>query len=135
MLKNKRTAAIISILAAVILMGISAGVVFAQDENDAKIKDCNPIFTRVAEIMGVDEQELENAFKQAMKEQKEQMLNERMQKLVEDGKLTSEEANKYKEWLEARPDIQLPFKDRMPPFKGTMPRGFQKLDPTIPETN
>jgi len=63
------------------------------------------LLTRVAEILGVDKQELENAFKQAQRELRENLLDARLQELVNQGAWTQEQADAYKAWLQARPDV------------------------------
>jgi polyhydroxyalkanoate synthesis regulator phasin len=90
------------------IFGVSTSAVFAQDEKNSK--ENNPIFTRVAEILGIDKQQLADAFKQALKEEREQRLDQRLQEMVDEGKITSEEAAEYKEWIEARPDIRIPVR-------------------------
>lgn len=60
---------------------------------------------RVAEILGIDEEDLENAFKQALGESREQALDNRLQELVSQGEWTQQQADAFKAWLEARPDV------------------------------
>lgn len=60
---------------------------------------------RVAEILGIDEEDLENAFKQALGESREQALDNRLQELVDQGEWTQQQADAFKAWLEARPDV------------------------------
>jgi len=62
------------------------------------------LLARVAEILGIDQQKLEDAFKQARQEQQEKMLDEWLKKLVEKGVLTEEQAKAYRDWIEARPE-------------------------------
>jgi hypothetical protein len=111
--KSKKFIAIISVLIAVIVLGISAGVVFAQDEPEAKPD--NPILTRVAEILNIDEQQLSDAFQQAMKEEREQKQEQYLQKLIEEGVITSEQAAQYKNWMDSRPDVPILDHDRFSP--------------------
>jgi Na+-transporting NADH:ubiquinone oxidoreductase subunit NqrC len=121
-IRSKKFIAIISVLVAVILIGISAGIVFAQDETN--VKDNNPILTRVAEILNIDQQQLENAFRQAMEEQVQQRMDQHFQKLVEEGELTQEQADQYRDWLESKPDIPLPRQGKFMPRFGAEQRGF-----------
>ena len=88
------------------------------------------LMTRVAEIVeDIDQQELEDAFNQAQSELREQALDNRLQKLVEDGVLTQEQADAYKTWLEARPDIP-----RLGPRNGhpNQPGGWELGGPGMP---
>ena len=60
---------------------------------------------RVAEILGIDEQELENAFKQAQSELRGKVLDTRLQELVNQGEWTQQQADAFKAWIKARPDV------------------------------
>ncbi len=62
------------------------------------------LLARVAEILGIDQQKLEDAFKQARQEQQEKMLDEWLKKLVDKGVLTEEQAKAYRDWAKARPE-------------------------------
>lgn len=106
--RSKKFLTVISVLVALIIFGISAGAVFAQDNKESP--DNNPVISRVAEILGIDKQQLVDAFKQAIKEEGQQRLDQRLQNMIDEGKITAEEAAEYKAWLEARPDIRIPVR-------------------------
>ena len=106
--KSKKFIGVISVLMALMIFGVSTTAVFAQDEKNNK--ENNPIFNRVAEILGIDKQQLGDAFKQALKEEREQRLDQRLQDMVDEGKITQEQASEYKQWLAARPDIKIPIR-------------------------
>jgi polyhydroxyalkanoate synthesis regulator phasin len=99
MYKTKKFHILIPVMAVVLLLCVSVGVVMAQD-------GANPpgpgqdILARVAQILGIDEQKLTTAFKQAQDEFEVQRLAE----LVEEGKITQEQADQLKAWEAARPD-------------------------------
>jgi competence protein ComGC len=63
------------------------------------------LLTRVAGILGIDKQDLENAFKQAQRELRENTLDSRLQELVKQGTWTQQQADAYKAWIKARPDV------------------------------
>jgi hypothetical protein len=63
------------------------------------------LITRVAAILTIDKEDLENAFKQAQSELRETYLNTRLQELVNQGKWTQQQADQYKAWIKARPDV------------------------------
>jgi competence protein ComGC len=63
------------------------------------------LLTRVASILGIDKLDLENAFKQAQRELRETALNTRLQELVNQGAWTQQQADAYKAWIKARPDV------------------------------
>ena len=86
-----------------IIIASLGGVAMAQDSEDESKPDS--LMARVAEILGIDQQTVEDAFEQAQAEMREEALDKHLQNLVDEGILTEEEAAKYKEWLEARPDM------------------------------
>ena len=57
----------------------------------------------------IDSEQLRDALDQARSELQEEALEVRLQNLVEDGKLTQEEADNYLEWWQSRPDIAVPL--------------------------
>lgn len=63
------------------------------------------LLTRVADILGIDKQDLENAFTQAQRETRENALDTRLQELVKQGAWTQQQADAYKAWIKARPDV------------------------------
>ena len=99
MCKTKRFLILVPVLAVVLLFGIMAGVVFAQNGNDGHDPN-QDILARVAQILGIDQQKLADAFNQARTEFEAQRLD----KLVQDGKITQEQADQLKAWEAARPD-------------------------------
>jgi F0F1-type ATP synthase membrane subunit b/b' len=63
------------------------------------------LMARVADILGIDEKDLENAFQQAQRELRESTLDTRLQELVNQGAWTQQQADAYKAWIKARPDV------------------------------
>jgi len=59
---------------------------------------------RVAQILGIDQNKLANAYMQAAREMETQRTNEMFAAWVSAGKLTQAQADAYKVWLAARPD-------------------------------
>ncbi len=130
---SKKLKVLISVLVAVVLLTAgSAATVLAQEEPTPTLeKSTNGLLatrvepqielsesfgyvgdnmtvgllTRVAEILGVSQEDLTNAFKQAQQEMREEALDSYLQKLVSEGKITEEEAVQYKAWWQARPDM------------------------------
>ena len=113
MWRNKKII-IIEVLVVVMLIatvGIAA-VAQADDENveQDQVSTCD-VIEKVAEIYeantgtAIDAEELENAFVQARQEIRTENRYNFLDKLVELGKITQEQADEFKAWLEARPDI------------------------------
>lgn len=69
-----------------------------QEQHDA-------LTTRVAAILNINTEDLENAFKQAQGELREKSLGTRLQELVNQGAWTQQQADQYKAWIKARPDV------------------------------
>jgi len=111
MLKKKRL--VIALIAIAATVGITTGVVFAQGENE----DANQpesILERVCEIyedntgVAIKPEALKDAFIEANEEIITEAIENRLDKLVEKGVITQEEADQLKEWWQAKPDVSLP---------------------------
>lgn len=102
MWKTKKFMVLSAVLATVLIVGAAAGIALAQDETGGKR---GMLFARVAEILGIEQQKVEDAFMQATKELRAEGQERRLQGLVDGGKITQQEAAKFKAWLESRPDI------------------------------
>jgi len=102
----KKKTGIISIIAvAALLISTIVGIAVYADDGDSSTK--NPqsaLMAKVAEILGVDQDDLENAFTQAREELRDEAVQDRLDKLVENGVLTEEEAQEYADWLDERPE-------------------------------
>ena len=108
---------IIAVLAVVVLVGSIAGVALAADNED---RDTSPpeaqqvaLLDRICEIyeentgITIDPQQLKVAFAQARGEMWDEALDRRLAYLVEQGKITQEQADEYKEWWQSRPDVPI----------------------------
>ena len=120
------------VLSIVLIGGIAGGVMVAADDSSSNVDQHSQPSDRYQalldracaiyeERMGVpiNSEELKNALDQAQGELKEEALESRLQNLVEDGKMTQEEADNYLEWWQSRPDIEVP----LPGLGGPGPRG------------
>ena len=110
---------VVAVLAIVVLVGSVGAVAFAQTENG---DDSQPktLLARVAEKLGIEQQELEDAFAEAQSEMRDEALDSRLQSLVEQGKITQQEADQYKAWLQARPDME-PFRQQLKEWQQARP--------------
>ena len=87
-----------------------------RQERTADLQEHRDALTaRAAEIIGIDKDDLENAFKQAQSELQGQALDTRLQELVNQGEWTQQQADALKSWIEARPDV--------PPLRPVRPLG------------
>ena len=59
---------------------------------------------RVATILGLETDKVEDAMEQAKKEMFSEQLDAKLAAMVENGSITQEQADEYKEWVESRPE-------------------------------
>ena len=110
------------VLSIVLIGGIAGGVMVAADDSSSNVDQqsqpsdryralLDRACTIYEEKMGVaiDSEQLKDALDQAQGELRDEALVSRLQNLVEDGKMTQEEANQYLEWWQSRPDIEVPL--------------------------
>jgi hypothetical protein len=120
-----------AVLAVVALIGSLGGVALAQsgDEgNNQPAAQHQAMLDKVCAIyeqntgVAINSAELQKAFDQARSEMQDEALNNFFQGLVDEGKITQEQADQYKAWLKSKPDVAIPF---APGFSGRgMHRGF-----------
>lgn len=104
---------IVGALIAVVLIGSTAGAVLANDDETETEPEtqCNAMLERVCEIyeentgVAIDADDLKDAFAQATSESRNAALQSFLDKMVEEGTITQEEADQYMEWWQQRPDI------------------------------
>ena len=105
----KKKIAAIAVAIGVLGVGLLGGVVLADEAADAgKGKG---LVARVAEILGLDEDTVQDAFDQARDEIRDEALDKKLDAAVEEGVLTQDQADALEEWIDARPD-DLPRKFR-----------------------
>ena len=102
---------IAGVLAAVLLVGSIGGVALAQTE-DGEDTQPQTLMARVADILNINQQTLEDAFNQARSEMRDEALDNYLDNLVNEGTITQEEADQYRAWHQARPDME-PFRQQM----------------------
>ncbi len=100
---------------------LAAGVMTESDNSSSNIEDQIQVTNRYEALLdrtcaiyqehtgvAIDSEQLKNALDQAKGELLDEALETRLQNLVDDGKITQEEADSYLEWWQSRPDIELP---------------------------
>jgi uncharacterized membrane protein len=100
---KKRTIIIIGVVVALLLAGTIAGVAYAQTGTDTGTG--KTFVARVAEILGIDQQKVQDAFTQAQKEMQNEALDKWLNNMVSAGRMTQAQADEYKQWIQARPDV------------------------------
>jgi len=119
---------IAAVLAGVLLVGSIGGVVLASDGGGSSQPGVawGALCDRVAAIYkantgdDIDPAALEAAFAQARDEIRAEALDNYLQKLVEEGKITQSQADQYKEWLQSRPDIT-PYRQHLREWQQSRP--------------
>ena len=120
------------VLSVVLIGGITGGVMVAADDSSGAVDQQSQPADRQQHLLdracaiyqentgtAIESEQFRAALNQAQGELQEEALESRLQDLVENGKLTQEEADNYLEWWQSRPDIQVP----LPGFGKPEPRG------------
>ena len=108
---SKKLKVLISAMVVALLLTVGATVtVMAEGEAETtpppEVSE-NALLERVAAILGIDEEDLVNAFEQAQQEMKEEIFIKALDKAVEEGLITREQANEILEWWGQRPNDTL----------------------------
>ncbi|MFC1964049.1 hypothetical protein ACFLV1_01555 [Chloroflexota bacterium] len=104
------------VLAAVLLLGTIRGIALAADDGTGS--QPTTMLDRVTAILvdngvNITSEQLQEAFTQAQTEIRDETLQNRLQKLEDEGKITPDQANQYKDWLNSKPDMPI-----TPGFRG-----------------
>ena len=93
---------ITSFLVGLLTVGVAGGAVLANDDEDGS--SITGFAARVAGILGIDQTQVEDAFKQAREEMADERIQAKLDAQVEAGRITQEQADEYIEWYQSRPD-------------------------------
>ncbi|MFC2011327.1 hypothetical protein ACFLUR_03450 [Chloroflexota bacterium] len=129
---------IVAVLAATILLVVGMGTVaFAETESTDDAISGKTLSARVAAILGIDQQTVEDAFAQAKSDMQAEALDSRLQKLVDGGEITQEQADQYQAWYQAKPDMA-PFQQQLKEWQQSRPgmppelNEWQEAKPEMP---
>ena len=126
---RKKKWIIVGVVIALVVVGagITGGLAYAQtsgSNNSAANNPAKALADRVADILKLDRTTVENAFAQAEKDMKNDAVKAYLDRLVQAGKMTQAEADKYLQWWQSRPEtpqgLNLPS---LPGGKFMGPRG------------
>ena len=99
---------LIPIVVLLVALGVAGGAVLAEQVSDGdKVKgsgDNRGFTARVAGILGLEEDTVADAMQQAKKEMHEEYVQAWLDKMVESGRITQEQADEYQDWLDDRPE-------------------------------
>ncbi len=107
MWKSKRFI-IVAVIVALVLVGTVAGVALAQTGGGSTPTSAKTFAARVAAILGIDQQKVEDAFAKAKSDMSDEALTAKLDALVKSGKMTQQQADQYKSWWQSRPQGVLP---------------------------
>jgi ABC-type glycerol-3-phosphate transport system substrate-binding protein len=103
---------VITTLVTVIVLAATLGIVaFAQADDEGTQTARENMYERVAQVYeantgnAINAAALEAAFNQARQEIATEAKDRMQQKLIEEGKITQQQLDDLKAWLEARPDM------------------------------
>ena len=119
-MKRGKRLILIAVMVVIVLGATIGGITLAQaDDEDSSPRQT--IIARVAEILGIDQQELENAFGQARSEIVGERRDHFRHMWLEEGEISDELRGQIKEWLESRPDF---LTDEFKEWMESRPEGF-----------
>ncbi len=118
MWKKRKLILFVALAMAVIIGGVTAGVTFAQSGNETPTQTpaqtrLDTFLDKIAQIykqntgVTLDVQQLKTAITQAQKEQQNEVLQNWLQNLVTQGRITQQQADQYLQWWQSRPDTPL----------------------------
>lgn len=112
-------AVVVSVL---LIGGVVGGVVVAGSDNTTNTEDQSQVTDRYQALLdrvcaiyeeqtgvAIDSEQLKDALRQAREEMLDKAVENWLQKLVDEGKITQEQADELLEWWQSRPDVQLPL--------------------------
>ena len=110
---SRKVKVLISALLVAVLLAVGAtATVMAQGEEEttppSEEAGENGLLERVADILGIEEEALINAFNQARQEMREAAFVDRLNQAVKDGLLTQEQADEIIEWWGQKPEFMEP---------------------------
>ena len=96
------TAAVVGLL----IVGVTGGTLMAQqaEDDDGESAETKSFAARVAEILGLDTETVEDAFGQAKRNVFEERVRKRLDADVEEGLIDQAKVDEIMEWLAERPD-------------------------------
>jgi len=114
---SKKMKVLLSVLVAILVLTVGGTTIaMAQEDEELEPQDeeftteveSNCLLTRVAEILGIPEEDLREAFQQARQEMTEERweeaFNQLLDKAVAEEILAPEEAEEIREWWEEKPE-------------------------------
>lgn len=100
---SKKVRVIVSALVAVVLLVVAGTVTVMAAGDNQTAAPPKTVQSRLAEKLGITEDRLANANKAVQAEIRDEALSRNLDKAVEKGRITADDATKIKAWWQARP--------------------------------
>ncbi len=118
----KKLKIIIPAAIAVVAVAVMSFSVALAQENENGDSNASKLAAKVAEILGLDTSEVDEAIKQARRELEDEAVQNNLNALVEKGGLTQAQADEYLDWIQSKPEnipaIGKQFSEKMGRHKG-----------------
>ena len=118
----KKLRIIIPIAMAVVAVAVIGFSVVLAQENENGDSNTSKLAAKVAEILGLDASEVDEAINQARRELTDEAVQNNLNALVEKGGLTQAQADEYFDWIQSKPEnipaIGKQFSEKMGRHKG-----------------
>jgi hypothetical protein len=98
----------VALLVGALALGITGSTVLAHSESTDGDSPFQSFVSRVATILGLNETDVQEAFDQAGREMENDALHKFLDRQVELGRLTREQADEYEGWYQSRPEVLSP---------------------------
>jgi len=109
---RKKSFIIVAVLT-VLVLGATLGSVAMAQADDENTDNASSFLEKVAELyqtntgVAIDPEELQLAITDARQALRDEALDDYLQELVADGTITPAQAEEFKAWLEAKPDLPI----------------------------
>ena len=100
----KKLRIIIPLTIAVVAVAIISFSIALAQGNEGGDSNASKLATKVAEILGLDTAVVDDAIKQAREELRDEAIQNKLNALVENGKLTQEQSDEYLNWIQSKPE-------------------------------
>lgn len=94
----------VGLLTGILAVGIMGGTALAHTNGEDGGSPIQSVASRVAEILGLAETDVQDAMDQARSEMQNDMLQHMLDHKVEQGLITQDQADEYQEWYLSRPE-------------------------------
>ncbi len=100
----KRKWLMIPVVTGILALGLTGAAVLAHNEDGEKQSPKDAVAAKVAEILGIEEQDVKDALQEATQAVRSERTQHRLDDMVAAGQLTQVQADAYLQWYEARPE-------------------------------